>query len=292
MAEKKKTKIDDIAKKLEDGIANMLNSDNYRNYLSTMSKFYNYSINNIILIAFQNPNATLVAGYNAWKDKFKRTVKKGEKAISIMAPVKHKKQVQETDANGNRLFNDDGTPKLKTVTWTSFRSVPVFDVSQTEGKPLPTIGINEIEKKVKDYNKVLDMLINISDIPVSFENIDGGAKGYFSIETNRIVVKEAMSEAQTIKTLLHEMTHAALHGKGCIAENADRQTKEVEAESVAFVVADYLGIDTSEYSFGYITGWSEGKDIKILKDSLELIKLQSSKFISEISKHTECEVAV
>ena len=244
-----------------------------------MSKFHNYSFNNTLLIAMQRPDATLVAGFNAWKDKHGRMVKKGEKGIKILAPYKYKVDA-EPEQEGE---------ESKTIERTGFKPTYVFDVSQTEGKELPSIAVSELSGDVNEYNKFLRALRIICPVPIDFEDIQDGSKGYFSDSENRIAIKKGMSQTQTIKTLVHETAHAMLHSS--TAENkdnpTDRRTKEVEAESIAFTVCKKYGLDTEDYSFGYIAGWSSGKDTKELKASLERIKDTADKMITGIDKSIE-----
>ena len=280
-----KEKVQAITDQLEAGIQTFLNGQGYRKYLSTMSKFHNYSLNNTLLIAMQKPDATLVAGYHKWQTCFQRTVNKGEKAIKILAPVPYtiKQYKKKLDANGNPILNEEGKPVVEEVQIKqySFKVVSVFDISQTSGEPLPSAGVNELQGDVKYFSRFLDILKEISPVPIKFSRIAGATKGYYSNATKEIVVKEEMSEVQTAKTVLHEMAHALLHSEvdGIIK---DRHTKEVEAESVAFTVCCHFGIDTSEYSFGYIATWSKDRSTPELKDSLELIRKTASTLISQI----------
>lgn len=266
--------IEEITNQLEEGVKNVFESDNYRNYLDCMSKFYNYSVNNSILIFMQKPDASLVAGYQAWQKKFKRQVKKGEKAIKILAPIPHKFKKE--------IENENGEKEEKEISWTSFRAVNVFDVSQTDGEALPTIA-NELTDSVDNFSELYSKLEKLSPVPVSYEAITSGANGYFSHAEKRIALKEGMAEQQTIKTLVHEISHAILHDKETGEEKeADRRTKEVQAESVAYVVCNYLGLDTSDYSFGYVAGWSGCKEVKQLTASMEVIRKTASAIIEEL----------
>lgn len=255
--------IDEITEKLEQGVLNVFSSENYKLYLDFVGKFYNYSVNNSILIFLQMPSASFVAGYQAWKTKFKRQVKRGEKAIKIMAPIPHRYIKEVVDAEGNKTE--------KHIDYTSYRSVNVFDISQTEGEDVPSLT-NDLTADVKDYEVLRDKLIAFAPVPVAFEHIDEGAKGYFSSADGRIVVEETNSPQQAIKTLVHEIAHSMLHGKDGAESKADRNTKEVQAESVAYIVCSSLGIDTEEYSFGYIAGWSKDKKAEELTASMEVIK--------------------
>ena len=271
--------VTEILDQLEKGVAEVFESDRFKEYLTCMSKFHNYSFNNTLLIAMQRPDATLVAGFNAWKDKHGRMVKKGEKGIKILAPYKYKVDA-EPEHEGE---------ESKTIERTGFKPTYVFDVSQTEGKELPSIAVSELSGDVNEYNKFLRALRIICPVPIDFEDIQDGLKGYFSDSENRIAIKKGMSQIQTIKTLIHETAHAMLHSSA--AENkdypTDRRAKEVEAESVAFTVCKRYGLDTEDYSFGYIAGWSSGKDTKELKASLERIKDTADKMITGIDKSIE-----
>lgn len=268
-------KLKEITDQLESGIEKLFESESYKDYLSTMSKFYNYSFNNTVLIYSQMPEATKVAGFKAWKTKFNRNVKKGETGIKIIAPCPFKITVEE-----------DGQEVEKTIP--SYRAVTVFDVSQTEGKPLPDIGPDEIIGDVAGYGKLFNVLENVSPVPVSFEDIKTGAQGYYSNEEKRIALLDGMSELQTVKTFIHEIAHAKLHDVNLeqpleTAYRPDRNTREIEAESIAYTVCTHYGLDTSDYSFGYIAGWSSGKELKELKGSLELIRETAAEIIDGIN---------
>lgn len=253
--------IKEITEKLEQGVKDVFSSDKYIEYLKFMSKFYNYSVNNIILIMMQKPEASLVAGYKAWQTKFGRQVRKGERGIKILAPCPHKKTIETEDGDE------------KEIRWTSFKTTTVFDVSQTDGEELPTGCVTALNGDVTGFNELFDKLVKVSPVSVEIANIEGRANGYFSSVEKRIVVKEGMSEQQTIKTLVHEISHAILHDKEDGEEKeADRNTKEVQAESVAYTVCSMLGLDTSDYSFGYVAGWSSDKDVKELSASMEVIR--------------------
>lgn len=266
--------IEEITEKLENGVKEVFSGAEYKAYLDFMSKFYNYSVNNTMLIFMQMPEASLVAGYQSWKTKFNRQVRKGEKAIKILAPVPHKMKKEVEDKEGNK--------EEKEISWTSFRAVNVFDISQTDGEELPSIA-KELKGSVDNYKELFAKLENVSPVPVAFENITSGANGYFSHIEKRIAIKEGMSEQQTIKTLIHEISHAILHDKETGEEaEADRRTKEVQAESVAYVVSANLGLDTSDYSFGYVAGWSGGKEAKELTASMEVIKKTAGTIIEAL----------
>lgn len=288
-----KQKVQEITDKLEEGLKELFESEKYKTYLSTMSKFHNYSFNNTLLIAMQKPEATLVAGYKAWQKNFERHVNKGEKAIRILAPAPYKIK-EERDkldpVTGEMMFDENGMPQKEQVEVTipAFRAVSVFDVSQTDGKPIPELEAQELLSTVEGYEDFVQALMNVAPVPIGFEDIPGDSKGYFHTEEKRIAVQENMSESQTLKTMVHEVAHSMLHNKeinrdDLIEEPAkDRNTKEVEAESVAYTVCKHFGIDTSDYSFGYIAGWSSGKDMKELKSSLDTIRKTASELITGI----------
>ena len=291
MTEKQKVK--EITDKLEAGLKELFESEKYKSYLSTMSKFHNYSFNNTLLIAMQKPEATLVAGYQAWQKNFERHVNKGEKAIRILAPAPYKIK-EERDkldpVTGELMFDENGIPQKEEVEITipAFRAVSVFDVSQTDGKPIPELEVNELLSTVEGYEDFVQALMNISPVPIAFEDIPGDSKGYFNTAEKRIAVQENMSESQTLKTMVHEVAHSMLHDKevnqSMEIPEKDRNTKEVEAESVAFTVCQHFGIDTSDYSFGYIAGWSSGRNMKELKSSLDTIRKTASELITGIER--------
>lgn len=288
-----KQKLQEITDKLEEGLKELFESEKYKTYLSTMSKFHNYSFNNTLLIAMQKPEATLVAGYKAWQKNFERHVNKGEKAIRILAPAPYKIK-EERDkldpVTGEMMFDENGMPQKEQVEVTipAFRAVSVFDVSQTDGKPIPELEAQELLSTVEGYEDFVQALMNVAPVPIGFEDIPGDSKGYFHTEEKRIAVQENMSESQTLKTIVHEVAHSMLHDKEINRDDLmeapakDRNTKEVEAESVAYTVCQHFGIDTSDYSFGYIVGWSSGKDMKELKSSLDIIRKTSSELITGI----------
>ena len=282
-----KERIKEITDQLEAGIQELFESDKFKDYLTCMSKFHNYSLNNTILIAMQKPDATLVAGYKAWQTDHGRTVRKGEHGIKILAPCKFKVTV-ESDENGT-LENSGNEEKTKVMEYLRFKITHVFDVSQTEGKELPSIGVDELTGDVREYRSMYKALVRTCPVAIVMEEIEGGAKGYYNDTDKRIAILAGMSEMQTIKTIIHEMAHQKMHAE----ENADpehpvdRRTKEVEAESVAYTVCQHLGLDTSDYSFGYIAGWSSTRDTKELKASLERIRSASDELITEIDKNLE-----
>jgi len=293
MAENKNAQqVREITDKLEQGIKELFESEKFKEYLRTMSKFYNYSFNNTLLIAMQKPDATLIAGYTSWQRNFDRHVMKGEKGIKILAPAPYKAQEEREKidpATQKPMLDADGKPVTETVEVMrpAFKVVSVFDVSQTDGKELPDIAVDELTGSVENYAAFFEALKQESPVPISFEDIPGGAKGYFSHAENRIAIQEGMSEIQTVKTAIHEIAHAKLHAikpdeKVTPEERKDRHTKEVEAESVAYTVCQRYGIETSDYSFGYIAGWSSDKETKELKGSLETIRSTAAEMIESI----------
>ena len=290
-----KQRVQELTDKLEQGLQDLFNSDSYRNYLSTMSKFHNYSFNNTLLIAMQKPDATLVAGYKAWQKNFERHVNKGEKAIRILAPApyKIKEERDKIDPVTQELLLDkDGNPQKEEVEITipAFRAVSVFDLSQTDGKPIPELTAKELLSDVEGYQDMIRAVEAISPVPIELEEIAGDSKGYYDREAKRIAVQENMSESQTLKTMIHEVAHSKLHSKEVEQDEQkrkDRNTKEVEAESVAYTVCQHFGIDTSDYSFGYIAGWSSGRDTKELRSSMDTIRRTASELITGIEEQLQ-----
>lgn len=290
-----KQRVQELTDKLEQGLQDLFNSDSYRNYLTTMSKFHNYSFNNTLLIAMQKPDATLVAGYKAWQKNFERHVNKGEKAIRILAPApyKIKEERDKIDPVTQELLLDkDGNPQKEEVEITipAFRAVSVFDLSQTDGKPIPELASKELLSDVEGYQDLIRAVEAISPVPIELEEIAGDSKGYYDREAKRIAVQENMSESQTLKTMIHEVAHSKLHSKEVEQDEQmrkDRNTKEVEAESVAYTVCQHFGIDTSDYSFGYIAGWSSGRDTKELRSSMDTIRRMASELITGIEEQLQ-----
>ena len=351
MAENKNAQqVREITDRLEQGIKELFESERFKEYLRTMSKFYNYSFNNTLLIAMQKPEATLIAGYTAWQRNFDRHVMKGEKGIRILAPAPYKAKVEKEKIDPKTqkpMLDKDGKPITETVEVMrpAFKVVSVFDVSQTEGKELPDIVVDELTGSVENYAAFFEALRQESPVPIAFEDISGGAKGYYHLEDRRIAIQEGMSEVQTVKTAIHEIAHAKLHAldqpevkpewkvvmvseggtrkelmTGLASEQEaneaaekldwryvdenqfewrleveeddtpvqeakkDRHTKEVEAEAVAYTVCQRYGIETSDYSFGYIAGWSSDKETKELKGSLETIRRTAAEMIGSIDE--------
>ena len=290
MADKRADQLKEITERLEQGVKDIFTSEMYTKYLLTMSKFHNYSFNNTLLIAMQRPDATLVAGYNAWKNKFNRYVKKGEKGIQIIAPapVKEREEREKIDKDtGLTVLNESGKPEIEVVERVipRFRVTTVFDYAQTDGEPLPTLEVNELTARVKDYTLLKDAIEQVSPVPIRFGEIEGSAKGYYSHMDKEICVRADMGESQTIKTMIHEVAHAMLHDSDQMkqrGEKKDQLTKETEAESIAFTVCSALGIDTSDYSFPYVASWASGKELKELKDSMDTIRLTAADFLEKL----------
>jgi antirestriction protein ArdC len=290
MADKRADQLKEITERLEQGVKDIFTSEMYTKYLLTMSKFHNYSFNNTLLIAMQRPDATLVAGYNAWKNKFNRYVKKGEKGIQIIAPapVKEREEREKIDKDtGLTVLNESGEPEIEVVERVipRFRVTTVFDYAQTDGEPLPTLEVNELTARVKDYTLLKEAIEQVSPVPIRFGEIEGSAKGYYSHMDKEICVRADMGESQTIKTMIHEVAHAMLHDSDQMkqrGEEKDQLTKETEAESIAFTVCSALGIDTSDYSFPYVASWASGKELKELKDSMDTIRLTSADFLEKL----------
>ena len=291
-SEKPAEKLKEITDRLEQGIAELFDSERYKEYLKVMSKFHNYSFRNTVLIAMQKPDASLVAGFSAWKNNFERNVMKGQKGIKIIAPspYKIKQEMQKIDPHTQKpIIGKDGKPvtEEKEVTIPAYKVVSVFDVSQTEGKELPDIAVDELTGDVDRYKDFFAALEKTSPVPIAFENIEGGSHGYYHLEDKRIAINEGMSELQTLKTAIHEIAHAKLHDIDLNAPKdeqprVDRRTREVEAESVAYTVCQHYGLDTSDYSFGYVAGWSSGRELSELKSSLETIRSAAAEIINSI----------
>ena len=287
-SEKPADKMKEITDRLEQGILGLYESDRYADYLRTMSKFHDYSLNNTILIAMQGGN--LVKGYKQWEKEFDRHVKPGEKAIKILAPSPFtvKKQVEKIDPDTQKpVFDKDGKPvtEEKEIQIPAFRVVSVFDISQTEGKELPALTY-ELTGNVEQYKDFFAALEKTSPFTMGFEALSGSVKGRCNYEEKRIIINEGMDELQNIKTAIHEIAHATLHDTAlAMPERPDRRTREVQAESVAYAVCQHYGLDTSDYSFGYIAGWSSGKELAELKGSLETIRSTAAKLIDTIDGH-------
>lgn len=284
--------IKEITDKLEQGIGDLFQSENYKNYLAAMSKFTSYSLNNTLLIAMQKPDATAVAGYTAWQ-KMNRHVIKGSKAIKIIAPCPYKKKsgADVTDEDSEMISGKNGKPDTEQTekVLMGFKVVNVFDISQTEGEPLPEIA-HRLDGTVDGYADFFSALEQFSPVPVVFKNIEGPAHGYYHLGDKNIVIDSGMSETMNCKTGIHELAHALLHDRDSGTEKdhlPGRETKEVQAESVAFTVCQFYGIDSSDYSFGYIAGWSSGKDLKELKESLDVIRQTAGTIIAGIDSRLD-----
>ena len=295
-SEKPADKLKEITDRLEQGIAELFESERYKEYLRVMSKFHNYSFNNTLLIAMQKPDASLVAGFSSWKNNFGRNVMKGEKGIKIIAPSPFtvKQEVEKTDPQtGKPVIGKDGKPvtEEKEIKVPAYKVVSVFDVSQTEGRELPDIAVDELTGDVDRFKDFFAALEQASPVPIGFEKIEGGAHGYYHLEEKRIAIDEGMSDLQTLKTAIHEIAHAKLHDIDLNAPKeeqkprVDRRTREVEAESVAYTVCQHYGLDTSDYSFGYVAGWSSGKELAELRGSLETIRSTAAEMINAIDGH-------
>ena len=290
-AEQRKAELKDITEKLEKGVQDVYSSEQYQDLLNTMAKFPHYSVNNNILIMMQKPDATLVQSYTGWK-KMGRFVKKGEKGIRILAPAPFKleKEQDKVDESGKVVLDKDGEAVKEKIeiNMTAFKPVSTFDVSQTEGEPLPQIGVDELTGNIEDYQTLFEAIKSASPVPIAFEDIKSGAKGYFHVEENRIALNNGMSEIQNVKTAIHEMAHAKLHNSEAQKNNKQsKNSKEVEAESVAYTVCQHYGIDTSDYSFAYVATWSQGKELPELKESLNIIRNAASELITKIDEKVQ-----
>ena len=290
MANNIEKQLKEISERLEQGVKEIFTSERYTEYLNTMSKFHNYSFNNTLLITMQKPEATLVAGYQAWQKKFNRHVKRGEKGIQIIAPapIREKQEIEKIDpVTKEPVIGDDGQPETEIVEMVipRFRVTTVFDVSQTEGEPIAELEVPELTGSVQFYDTFMQALQNISPVPIRMMNVEGEAKGYYHQTEKYIAIKEDMSNVQTMKTGVHEVSHALLHDREVMdAEGVlkDQTTKEVEAESIAYIVCNHFGLDTSEYSFTYIASWCESRDMKALKASMDTIRKTSAEVIENI----------
>ena len=292
-SEKPAEKVKEITARLEQGVQAIFDSDRYKEFLTAMSKFHDYSLNNTILIAMQGGN--LVMGFRQWEKEFDRHVKKGEKGIKIFAPApyKVKKLVDKIDPETRKpMLDREGkvVKEEKEITVPAFKVITVFDISQTEGKEFPDLSVKPLLADVEQYEDFFAALEKASPVPIAFEQITNGANGYFSLTDKRIAIKEGVSELQAVKTAIHEIAHAKLHDVDLNAppeqqNRVDRHTREVEAESVAYTVCQHFGLDTSDYSFGYVAGWSSGKEMTELKASLETIQATAKELITEIEGH-------
>lgn len=273
---KRNEQMKEIEMKLQAGVEEYFQSEKYATLLKMMSKFHNYSFNNCLLIMLQCPYASYIAGFSTWKNSFHRSVKKGEKAIRIIAPCLHKHVDEDTGEE---------------TVYTTYRATSVFDISQTMQIPNTEeikLGIEELHGDVKDYDCILNAIVETSPVPVSYEQTVGGIKGFYAPVENRIVVGCGMSELQTVKTLIHEITHALLHNPDAIKERkTDRDTQEIEAESTAFIVSSLLGLDTSEYSFEYIANWAGKDNLKAVNSAMKNIQDTANQLYDEIQQNLQ-----
>lgn len=297
LREKQEEQLKDITDKLEQGVQDVFGSEKYKQFLDTMAKFPRYSVNNSILIMMQKPDAQMCQSFTGWK-QMGRYVKKGEKGIKILAPAPYTVQRERNkldEKTGKPVFDQNGESVMETVDVkiNSFKVVSTFDLSQTDGEELPSLGVNELQGSIENYGSMFEAAKQICPVPIAFEYIESGAKGYYHATENRIAIQEGMSEVQTLKTAIHEMAHQMLHSvtKPDMMDAESRNQKEVEAESVAYVVCQHFGINTSDYSFGYVAGWSEGKEIPKLKASLNTIRKAAAEMIGGIEEKMK-EMAV
>lgn len=287
MAEKKgqTDRIKELTDKLEAGIKEVFTSGRYREYLSAMNKFHSYSYNNSLLILMQKPEASYVAGFKTW-ETLGRHVKKGEKGITILAPCPYKSvnyvDVIEPDTGQVKRDEQGNVMKeRKEISRASFKAISIFDISQTEGKPLPEL-VKELQGEIPDYKILMDSIRDVAPVPIRFDVWNETKKGYYDLENQEIVIKSGMSDLQTIKTAIHETTHSILHKDK--EHTKDSRTMEVEAESVAFICCQHLGLDTSDYSFGYLVGWNSNKELPELKASLQTIQKTAHGVIEQLAK--------
>lgn len=285
--------MDSIMQSLESGVEELFTSNRYQEFLKTMAKFHNYSFNNTMLIAMQRPDATLVTSYKNWQS-MGRQVMKGEKGITIIAPAPYKKMKEKEvlDENQRPIMGTDGKPKTEQVEVTvpHFKAVTVFDIAQTSGKPIQTLAPELLTAAVQDFDSFMQAIQKISPVPIRFDEIDGNANGYYHNADKEIVIKKGLSESQTLKTAIHETVHAKLHDKEIMESlgvEKDRLTKEVEAESVAYCVCSSFGLDTSDYSFPYIAGWSSSREMKEMKASMDVIRKTAGEMIDQLTEELE-----
>ena len=285
--------MDSIMQSLESGVEELFTSNRYQEFLKTMAKFHNYSFNNTMLIAMQRPDATLVTSYKNWQS-MGRQVMKGEKGITIIAPAPYKKMKEKEvlDENQRPIMGTDGKPKTEQVEVTvpHFKAVTVFDIAQTSGEPIQTLAPELLTAAVQDFDSFMQAIQKISPVPIRFDEIDGNANGYYHNADKEIVIKKGLSESQTLKTAIHETAHAKLHDKEIMESlgvEKDRLTKEVEAESIAYCVCSSLGLDTSDYSFPYIAGWSSSREMKEMKASMDVIRKTAGEMIDQLTEELE-----
>ena len=285
--------MDSIMQSLESGVEELFTSNRYQEFLKTMAKFHNYSFNNTMLIAMQRPDATLVTSYKNWQS-MGRQVMKGEKGITIIAPAPYKKMKEKEvlDENQRPIMGTDGKPKTEQVEVTvpHFKAVTVFDIAQTSGEPIQTLAPELLTAAVQDFDSFMQAIQKISPVPIRFDEIDGNANGYYHNADKEIVIEKGLSESQTLKTAIHETAHAKLHDKEIMESlgvEKDRLTKEVEAESVAYCVCSSFGLDTSDYSFPYIAGWSSSREMKEMKASMDVIRKTAGEMINQLTEELE-----
>ena len=285
--------MDSIMQSLESGVEELFTSNRYQEFLKTMAKFHNYSFNNTMLIAMQRPDATLVTSYKNWQS-MGRQVMKGEKGITIIAPAPYKKMKEKEvlDENQRPIMGTDGKPKTEQVEVTvpHFKAVTVFDIAQTSGEPIQTLAPELLTAAVQDFDSFMQAIQKISPVPIRFDEIDGNANGYYHNADKEIVIKKGLSESQTLKTAIHETVHAKLHDKEIMESlgvEKDRLTKEVEAESVAYCVCSSFDLDTSDYSFPYIAGWSSSREMKEMKASMDVIRKTAGEMIDQLTEELE-----
>ena len=296
IAAERREQLKSVTDRLEAGVRDyMANDDQFKKVLETMAKFHHYSARNILLITMQMPSATHVASYGNWQKKFNRQVKRGQKGMSIIVPAPYKKKTERemTDPRtGKAVLDADGSPKMEEVEITvpRFKVAKVFDVSQTAGEPLPELNVPELEGKAENYKIFMDALHEISPAPIRFDEVKGTAKGYYDSHAKEIVIQNNMSESQTMKTAVHEVAHARLHDRDRMAAQGimkDQQTRETEAEAIAFTVLSYYKLDTSDYSIPYLASWSGGMDTKALQASMDTIRITASQIIDEVDAYMD-----
>lgn len=271
---KQKEMLEDITAQLQEGVKKVFESGQYQKYLDLVSRLPRYSSNNLLLIYKQNPEASMVAGFKKWQE-FGRYVKKNEKGLKILAPMPYKKQIAEQNASGQL--------EEKEITIVNFKTVYVFDISQTDGKPIPEL-VHRLEANVQNFSKIMEGIEKVSPYPIYIEKMHGYMNGYCDNKNQKIAIRDDISEAQKIKTILHEIAHARLHSKASDIPKVDKKQKEVEAESVAYIITNYYGIDSSDYSFGYVAGWSAEQELEVLQQSIKTIQNEANQLIQELDQ--------
>lgn len=285
-------KIKELTERLENGIREFWKGDKFKTYLNTLAHFRSYSLNNQLLIAIQKPDATLCAGYSTWKLEG-RYVKQGEKGIQILCPAPYRKKIPQdkTDpATGEIIYGKDGKPEKEWVEhiFPAFKIGYTYDISQTDGRELPSIA-NRLTENVSNYDQILQAVVTVSPVPVSFEEIPGETNGFYHLAEKRIAVQKGMSESMTLKTTIHEISHAVLHDPDVNPHDVNDRKKGIQAEAIAYAICSYLGIDSSDYSFGYITGYS-GQDVEELRESMETIRETSCYLIDQIDRQLTAQI--